>query len=113
MTFKKRTLKRNYTKSPIKRKYIKKKKTSGSFLKILLYIIIFLFIISWISALVLYQKYIVGLPSVKELQNLNIAESSTIYDRNWVELYKIFKENRTYVSFDDINKNMVNAIVSW
>jgi len=118
MSFKKKALKKVYTKSPIKRKYTKRKytkktKSSGGFLKFLLYLIIFLFIVSWISIVVLYQKYIVWLPSVNQLENLNIAESSTIYDRNWNELYKIFKEKRTYVTFDEINKNMVHAIVAW
>jgi len=104
MSFKKKALKKTYTKSPIKRKYTKRRytkkpKSLGGFLKFLLYLIIFLFIVSWISWVVLYQKYIVWLPSVNELENLNIAESSTIYDRDWNELYKIFKEKRTYVTF--------------
>jgi len=118
MVFQKKALKKPQIKSPIKRKYAKrkytnKKKKSGGFLKFLLYLIIFLFIVSWIWVVVLYQKYIVWLPSVNELQNLSIAEASTIYDRDWNELYKIFKEKRTYVNFDQINKNMVHAIVAW
>jgi membrane carboxypeptidase/penicillin-binding protein len=45
----------------------------------------------------MYNKYIKDLPSVSQLENLEIAEASTIYDRNGKELYKIFKEKRTYV----------------
>ncbi len=79
------------------------------------------FIMYWFGAFValiilwsifVYTKYIVGLPEISELENLEIAESSIIYDRNWKELYKIFKENRTYVSYENINKNMINALVS-
>ncbi|MBT3729642.1 hypothetical protein HOF65_03030 [bacterium] len=47
-----------------------------------------------------------------ELQDLQIAESSIIYDREGNELYKIFKEKRTYVPFEDISENMINAIIA-
>ena len=82
------------------------------FLKFLFYTIWFLFITTIVLIIILYFKYIVWLPSIKELENMEIAESSIIYDRDWNELYKIFKEKRTYVPFENINKNMVNAIVA-
>jgi len=115
MTFTKRNLnnrkiKRTYTKT---RKYVKKKNNWNSILKFIKYIFVFFVLSSIIWTFVLYQKYIVDLPSIKELENLDIAESTTIYDREWWELYKIFKEKRTYVQFDDINDNMINAIVAW
>ncbi len=120
MTFKKsnisnskKRLKTTYTKKVNKKtKKILQKKWKNIFLKIMIYTFLF-FVFFWIIlSTILYQKYIVWLPPVSELKNLNIAESSVIYDRNWKELYKIFKENRTYVDFEDINKNMINAIVS-
>jgi membrane peptidoglycan carboxypeptidase len=43
---------------------------------------------------------------------MSIAESSTIYDKDGKELYKIFKEKRTYVNYEDISKNMINAIIA-
>lgn len=43
---------------------------------------------------------------------MQIAEGSTIYDREGGELYSIFDENRKYVTFDQISENMVNAIVA-
>jgi len=82
-------------------------------LKYILYIIFLLAAFALILSLILYKKYIVDLPSVKELENLNIAQSSTLYDREWNELYKIFKENRTYIPYEKINPKMVNAIISW
>ena len=42
-----------------------------------------------------------------------MPEATTIYDRDWNELYKIYSEKRTYVSYENINKNMINAIVAW
>jgi membrane carboxypeptidase/penicillin-binding protein len=46
------------------------------------------------------------------MEKLEFAEASTIYDKNGIELYKIFKEKRTYVTFEEINKNMINALVA-
>jgi len=84
------------------------------FLKKLVFLWFLFFFILWIVLWIfIYFKYLSNLPSVKELENLDIAKSSTIYDRNWNELYKIFKEKRTYVPYSSINKNMLNAIVAW
>ena len=110
---KRRKLKLKYTKTVNKKtKNILNKKWKNIFFRVMIYTILFFIISSVILSVILYQKYIVWLPPVSELQNLKIAESSIIYDRNWEELYKIFKENRTYVNFEDINKNMINAIVA-
>ncbi len=108
-----RKLKTTYTKKVSnKTKKILQKKWKNIFLKVTIYSIIFFIVSGIILTAILYQKYIVWLPPVNELKNLNIAESSIIYDRNWEELYKIFKEKRTYVDFEDINKNMINALVA-
>lgn len=88
------------------------KKWKNFYFKFLIYTFVLFLISSIFMWLILYNKYIVWLPSVEELENIQIAESSIIYDRNWEELYKIFKEKRTYVPFEIINKNMINAIVS-
>lgn len=59
-----------------------------------------------------YEKYIKTLPSIQELENLDIAESSVIYDKDGNELYKIYKEKRTYVPYESISPNMIHAIVA-
>jgi len=106
-----RRLKTTYTK---KVSYAKTKaRTDKNWLKIVVYIISFFLVLGFLLALILYTKYIKDLPKVSELENLEIAESSVIYDKDWEVLYKIFKEKRTYVEFDKIWKNMVNAIVAW
>ena len=102
-------------KTRLKTKYTKKdlkKKWWNIFLKILVYTIFFFVIFTFILTAFLYNKYIVWLPSIGELQDLQIAESSIIYDREGNELYKIFKEKRTYVPFEDISENMINAIIA-
>lgn len=89
------------------------KKDKKIFLNIFWYAFLSLSVIWVIIWIVIYNKYLSDLPSIKDLENLDIAKSTTIYDRNWGELYKIFKENRTYIPYGLINKNMVNALVSW
>ena len=108
-------IKTNYIKRKLSKK-IKNKNTFTKpwniFIKFILYLII-LFIILWsFIGFILYKKYIVWLPNIEDLENIKILESSIIYDKDWGELYKIFKEKRTYVWFENISKNMINAIVS-
>ena len=62
----------------------------------------------------LYYLYVIStLDDVKDIKELSIAKSSVIYDRNGWELYKIYSEKRTYVGIEEININMINAIVAW
>lgn len=82
-----------------------------------------LFILYWVAGffalwvlgtLMMYVQYIRPLPSIKKLEQLDIKEASTIYDKNGGELYTLFgDEKRTYVTYDKIAKNMTNAIISW
>ncbi len=123
MAFQKRRVAPSTPKSYEKRSYKKIKtstvssdgtnKPNKKIGKTLLYIVwgLTLFIVLWLF--VLYVKIIAQLPSIEELENLEISEASTIYDRDWWELYSIFQEKRRYVTFDAINKNMINAIVAW
>ena len=95
-------------------KYSKKKNKKSFFIfKWILFLIISFLLFSFILWLVLYKKYIEPLPPVEEIKNMNIAQTSIIYDKSWNELYKIFKENRTYVDFNNISENMINALVAW
>lgn len=107
---KKRGIKRTYT----RKKLSKFKKNPGKYaLRIAIYLFLIFIAISFVAWIILYNKYIKDLPSVGELQSYEFAEASTIYDRNWVELYKFFDEKRTYVEFDQINTHMINALVAW
>lgn len=101
------------TRVPLKK--IKKKSSLGfakNLRKIILYSLIGFIVVGGVSTIILYKKFIEPLPSIDELENLEIAESSTIYDRNGEELYSIFTEKRTYVGYNDINQYMVHAIVA-
>lgn len=53
------------------------------------------------------------LPDVRHLKDASFAETTTIYDREGNVLYRIFgDENRTYVSLEDINNNVIDATIS-
>lgn len=112
--FQKKDIKKTRIRSKFKKvsKKIIKKPWKNIF-KLCLYLFLFFLIIGFILSLVLYKKYLSDLPSVQEMEKLEFAEASTIYDKHGVELYKIFKEKRTYVPFEDININMINALVAW
>ncbi len=108
-------VKKKYTKKMFITKKIPKKSwlKAKTILKFLWFLFISFFVILGIWGIIFYNKYIKVLPPIENLKNINIAESSTIYDKNWNELYKIFKEKRTYVNYDNISKNMINAIIAW
>ncbi|PZM84806.1 hypothetical protein DLH72_02950 [Candidatus Gracilibacteria bacterium] len=92
-------------------KKIEKKKSTKSVIKIIIYIILFFIITGFLLLIVLYNKYLRGL-DVEKLKDLQIAESSILYDRNGKEMYKFFKEKRTYVEYEKISKNIINALVA-
>lgn len=109
---KKQTAKRRPYKKTSYTKRKRGKKKSSLWFKLLAQFIVGLLLFWVLGLFVLYQKVIAPLPSIKELENIEIAESSVIYDRDWNELYKIFEEKRTYVNYDQINKNIINALVA-
>ena len=104
------TTKKSYkTRSSTKK--VKNKK--WFFAKFLLWFIMSSFVVVCIWAIIIHQKYIKHLPSISELEKIEIAEASIIYDKNGNELYKVFEEKRTYQDYENINQNMVHAIVAW
>lgn len=112
MTVNRSHIKRRYTKTPITVKLAEKKEKKIVF-RTFTYSVWVLAIIAILFIAVVYQKYIVWLPDVKSLENLDIAQASTIYDKDGGELYKVYKEKRTYIPYEDISENMVHAIVAW
>lgn len=97
-----------------KRRKYNKKKNNKVLKKFIIYAIVW-FCLLWIIWVVwMYNAYIKPLPSITKLEEINIKESSTIYDRAGNELYSLFwDEKRTYVGYHQISKNMINAIVAW
>ena len=55
----------------------------------------------------------IGLPDVRDLDKLTVAQSTTIYDREGNVLYvKYGSENREYKKLDQISKNLINATIA-
>lgn len=118
MSFQKRRVTKTPKRAYKKRAYsksntAKKSKKRLFFWKTILWFFLFFLVLFLLGTLILYKKYIQPLPAISELENLEIAEASIIYDRDGNELYKVFEEKRTYKNYSDINENMVNALVAW
>jgi penicillin-binding protein 1A len=61
----------------------------------------------------LFQIRIKGrLPDIGQVKNITFSQATVITDRNDKVLYKLFDENRDYVEYSGINKNMINAIIA-
>lgn len=52
------------------------------------------------------------LPDVSQVKDMQFQQATIITDRNGVELYKLFEENREYVDIADISQHMIDAIVA-
>ena len=88
-----------------------KKKTL--FWKLLLAFFVFFVIIPTIIAYMWFKKNILDkLPNVNKIENVVFSQTTTITDKNWVVLYKVFNENRKYVNLDKISPNIQNALIS-
>ena len=60
-----------------------------------------------------YLSYLLtGLPSIRELENPKTAIASYVMSRDGEILDKYYTENRTYVPYEDISANVVNALVA-
>ena len=88
-------------------------KKKSSFWKVLWITIISLIII-WIITVAIWMdlKVFKNLPDVSEVKDMVFSQATIITDKNWVELYKLFDENREYVDIDQISEHMINAIVA-
>lgn len=52
------------------------------------------------------------LPDVSKVKDMQFQQATVITDRNGVELYKLFEENREYIDISEVNQHMVDAIVA-
>lgn len=59
-----------------------------------------------------YHYILKDMPDLKQIETLTLAQTTTITDRNGEVLYKLFDENREYISINDISINMQNAMVA-
>jgi len=93
-----------------KRRWRPKKR---SYWKIVFALFVLLLVIPTIIGYMWFKKNILDkLPSISKIEQVIFSQTTTITDRNWVVLYKVFDENRKYVTLDKISQNMQNAIVA-
>lgn len=59
-----------------------------------------------------YVSIVRTLPDIKEIENFDFKEATVITDRNGEVLYKLFEENRDYVSYEEIAPQFVNALIA-
>lgn len=59
-----------------------------------------------------YVNIIRNLPDIAEIENFSFKEATTITDKNWVVLYKVFEENRDYIPYEEISPYFVNALIA-
>ncbi len=72
-----------------------------------------LFLVGIIAFALLIAIVSIGLPSVHDLDNLYVAQSTTIYDREGNVLYvKYGGENREFVPYEKISNHVINATVA-
>jgi len=65
-----------------------------------------------VFSLYLQLRVLRNLPDVSQIKDMQLTQATIITDRNGVELYKIFDENREYVDLDKISPRMLKAIVA-
>lgn len=57
--------------------------------------------------------YLTGaMPSVEELRNPKLNQSSEIYSQDGVMIGKFYEENRTPIKYEDIPKSIINALIA-
>lgn len=74
--------------------------------------IIFLFIPLVVGSVLFYVYIIRELPDLSKVESLTLSQTTTITDRNGEVLYRVFEENREYVSLSKISISMQNAIIA-
>ncbi len=95
--------------------YKKSKKINFFFYKLIFYFW-FLFIIG-ISIIVIifyaaFKGYLGNLPSTQDIENPTMKVGSEVYDSNGILLGKFFSENRTLVTYKQLPKDLVNALLA-
>lgn len=87
----------------------KKKNTAKMFLWVFLAIVCAIGVVGWWRFRI---KIVNQLPDIEEIENFNFKQATTITDRNWTVLYRMFEENRKYVWYKEISPHFVNALIA-
>ncbi|WP_185857100.1 transglycosylase domain-containing protein [Blattabacterium cuenoti] len=95
--------------------YKKSTKINSYFIRLIFYFW-FLFIIGISTVISIFyaasKGYLGTLPSTKDIENPAMKVGSEVYDSNGILLGRFFSENRTLVTYQELPKNLVNALLA-
>lgn len=91
-----------------RRKNLKKNKRTNISVSTILFTLLILFLI--FSGYLIYLSQ--SLPSLSELENPKLEEATKIYSDNGELIDKFYLKNRTKTTFENIPKDMINALVA-
>jgi penicillin-binding protein 1A len=101
-------LNRYFSDKKYRKKGLRKKRTSKFSFGFILTVLIIVFL-SFLAYLIFLSQ---SLPSLAELENPKLEEATKIYSDNGELIDKFFLKNRTKITFEDIPKDMINALVA-
>ena len=97
---------KNYTSSRV----VSPVRSSKSLWTKILGVLIGLPLLAW--AVAFYVIILKDMPDLSQIETLSLSQTTNITDRNGDVLYKLFDENREYVSLDAVSPMMINAIIA-
>lgn len=87
-----------------------------NFFRILIFYFWFPFFLGIIAIFLVFyaafRGYLGPLPNIKDIENPTMEVGSEVYDANGVLLGRFFSENRTLITYNQLPKNLVNALIA-
>ncbi|WP_185858311.1 transglycosylase domain-containing protein [Blattabacterium cuenoti] len=88
----------------------------NSYFRVLIFYFWFLFFIGISTFFIVFyaisKGYLGTLPSTKDIENPTMEVGSEVYDSNGILLGRFFSENRTLITYQQLPKNLVNALIA-
>ncbi len=102
------------TKKPVNRKKGKSKKTGKKYplLRFIFKAGVVLFLLGCLFFIMVFLGVLGPVPSKTQLHQINNPLASEVYSVDGKILGRYYVENRSYVSFDEISPNVINALVA-
>ena len=97
---------------PSKPKKLKNKKSRFSILKIAIGSFAILIFVLSLLFICVYLGVFAPVPSAKQLQNINNPVASEVLSADGKVLGRYYIENRSNVKFEEISKNVINALIA-
>ncbi|WP_185870843.1 penicillin-binding protein 1A [Blattabacterium cuenoti] len=93
-----------------------KKNKKINYFRILIFYFWFPFFLGIIAVFLVFyaafRGYLGALPNIKDIENPTMEVGSRVYDANGILLGRFFSENRTLITYNQLPKNSVNALIA-